>query len=64
MKTDTLSVGCVGETQCVKLFVKTAFVQDAKKRKDIQVVSVTLGKLQFLVVFFKKSNGNKTNNCS
>ena len=52
MKTDTLSVGCVGETQCVKLFVKTAFVQDAKKRKDIQVVSVTLGKLQFLVVFF------------
>ena len=44
--------------------MKTAFAQDAKKRKDIQVVSVTLSKLLFLGFFLKKGNGNKINNSS
>ena len=52
---DTLSVGCVRESwQGVKPFGKAAFVQDAKKRKNVQDVIVILSKLQFLDFFSLK----------
>ena len=34
MRTDTLFVESVGRSYGVELFVKTTFVQDAKKKKD------------------------------
>ena len=52
---DTLSVGCVRESwQGVKPFGKAAFVQDAKKRKNVQAMTVIVSKLQFLGFFFFK----------
>ena len=52
---DTLSVGCVRESwQGVKPFGKAAFVQDAKKRKNVQAMTVIVSKLQFLGFFSLK----------